>query len=139
MRDLSVAAKQQSSLELWDSQDRYELVVSDLVLAEASAGDAQAAAARRAWLTNLPILPIGTEAQEIADALVAKGAMPAAALQEIWQIKDAAYDQAGRNSQRFVEQLRQRSAQLRQGLTVKEWPASAPLAASITARNVLPS
>jgi hypothetical protein len=62
MRDLSVAAKQQSSLELWDSQDRYELVVSDLMLAEASAGDAQAAAARRAWLTNLPILPIGTKA-----------------------------------------------------------------------------
>jgi hypothetical protein len=58
-------------------------VVSGLVLAEASAGDAQAAAARRAWLTDLPILPIGTEAQEIADALVAKGAMPAAALQEL--------------------------------------------------------
>jgi hypothetical protein len=64
---------------------------------------------------------------------------PDAVLQEIWQIKDAAYDQAGRNSQRFVDQLRQRSAQLRQGLKLKEWPASVPLAAGITARNVLPN
>ena len=92
-RDLSVAAKQQSSLELWDSQDRYELVVSDLVLAEASAGDAQAAAARRAWLTDLPILPIGTEAQQIADALVAKGAMPAAAFADALHIGIAASQQ----------------------------------------------
>ena len=34
-RDLNVAARQQSSLELWDSQNRYELVVPDSVLSEA--------------------------------------------------------------------------------------------------------
>ncbi len=54
---------------------------------------------------------------------------PDAVLQEVWQIKDAAYAQAGNNSQRFVEQLRQRSEQLRQGLGLKEWTVSAPLAA----------
>ena len=62
---------------------------------------------------------------------------PDSVLQEIWQIKDAAYEQAGRNSQRFVEQLRQRSEQLRQGLNVKAWPAAAPLPTGTTATSVL--
>jgi predicted nucleic acid-binding protein len=78
-RDLNVAARQQSSMDLWESQDRYELVVSDLVLSEASAGDPKAAATRRAWLTHLFVLPVDKDAQAVADALVAKGAMPAAA------------------------------------------------------------
>lgn len=89
-RDLNVAARQQSSIELWESQDRYELVISDLVLSEASAGDAQAAAARRAWLTNLFVLPIDADAQAVADALVAKGAMPAAAYADALHIGIAA-------------------------------------------------
>ncbi len=39
---------------------------------------------------------------------------PDAVLQEIWQIKDTAFDAVGRDSQRFVAQLRARSAQLRE-------------------------
>jgi predicted nucleic acid-binding protein len=89
-RDLNVAARQQSSLELWESQDRYELVISDLVLSEASSGDAQAAAGRRAWLARLFILPIDPDAQLVADALVAKGAMPAAAYADALHIGIAA-------------------------------------------------
>lgn len=89
-RDLNVAARQQSSVELWDCQDRYELVVSDLVLSEASAGDAQAAAGRRAWLTHLFVLSIQPNAQSIADALVAKGAMPVAAYADALHIGIAA-------------------------------------------------
>ena len=59
---------------------------------------------------------------------------PDAVLQEVWQIKDAAFKNVGNDSQRFVEQLRLRSAQLRQGLDLKEWQSpgqpSKPLAAS---------
>ena len=44
---------------------------------------------------------------------------PDTVLQEIWQIKDAAFEAAGRDSQRFVEQLRARSAQLREGCTLR--------------------
>jgi predicted nucleic acid-binding protein len=89
-RDLNVAARQQSSLELWESQDRYELVVSDLVLSEASAGDAHAAAARRAWLSGLLVLPVDDQAQTIADALVAKATMPANAYADALHIGIAA-------------------------------------------------
>lgn len=77
-------------MELWESQDLYELVVSDLVLSEASAGDAQAAAGRRAWLTGLLVLPVDATAQEVADALVAKGALPAAAYADALHIGIAA-------------------------------------------------
>ena len=92
-RDLNVAARQQSSLDLWDSQNRYELVVSDLVLSEASSGDAQAAAARRVWFTDLFVLPIHPDAQAIADALVVKGALPAAAYADALHIGIAASHQ----------------------------------------------
>ena len=44
---------------------------------------------------------------------------PDAVLQEIWQIKDAAFEAAGRDSQRFVQQLRARSAQLREGYALR--------------------
>ncbi len=44
---------------------------------------------------------------------------PDAVLQEIWQIKDAAFDAVGGDSQRFVAQLRARSAQLREGLALR--------------------
>jgi hypothetical protein len=64
---------------------------------------------------------------------------PDAVLQEVWKIKDAAYAQAGSDSQRFVDQLRQRSEQLRQGLGLKEWTISAPAPADSAAPPVLPS
>ena len=60
------------------------------MLSEASAGDAQAAAGRRAWLTGLLVLPVGATAQEVADALVAKGALPAAAYADALHIGIAA-------------------------------------------------
>ena len=51
---------------------------------------AHVAASRRVWLTGLFILPIGPDAQGIADALVAKGAMPAAAFADALHIGIAA-------------------------------------------------
>lgn len=89
-RDLSVAARQQSSHELWKSQDRLELVISDLVLSEAAAGDQSAAAQRREWLQHLHVLDINEEAQSVADALIAQGALPAAAYPDALHIAIAA-------------------------------------------------
>ena len=89
-RDLAVASRQQSSLQLWDSQDRYELVISDLVLAEAASGDAVAAQTRRAWIDKFLVLPIDDDAQAVADALVAFGALPASAYADALHIGIAA-------------------------------------------------
>ena len=92
-RDLTVASRQQSSLQLWDSQDRYELVISDLVLAEASSGDAVAAQTRRAWIDKFLVLPIDDDAQAVADALVAFAALPASAYADALHIGIAASHQ----------------------------------------------
>jgi predicted nucleic acid-binding protein len=89
-RDLGIAARQQSSMDLWESQDRYSLLISDLVLSEAAAGDANAASSRKAWLVDLPILSVDEEAQRIADALVESAAMPAAAYADALHIGIAA-------------------------------------------------
>lgn len=64
---------------------------------------------------------------------------PDAVLQEIWQIKDAAYKNAQGNSQRFVEQLRLRSAQLRLGLDLKEMNMPMRSSASLAARSQSPN
>ena len=45
-RDIVRAAHQQITLEWWEQRDRFELFVSEAVLAEARRGD-QAAASRR--------------------------------------------------------------------------------------------
>ncbi|MEW6252077.1 MAG: type II toxin-antitoxin system VapC family toxin [Planctomycetota bacterium] len=81
-RDLVRAAQQQITREWWAVRGRYELFVSELVLAEASAGDAAAAAARLGVLEGVPVLGIGPEADALAEALVAKLAIPAAALRD---------------------------------------------------------
>lgn len=58
---------------------------------------------------------------------------PDAVLQEVWQIKDAAYEKAGRNADRFIEELRQRSAELRRGLHLQELqtPVRAPSSSGV--------
>jgi hypothetical protein len=63
---------------------------------------------------------------------------PDAILQEVWQIKDAAYKDAQGNSQRFIDQLRLRSVELRRGLDLKELEVSAQSSAQLTARPQLP-
>jgi predicted nucleic acid-binding protein len=89
-RDLGIAARRQSSMDLWESQDRYSLFISDLVLSEAAAGDVSAASSRKAWLVDLPILSVDEEAQRIADALVESAAMPATAYADALHIGIAA-------------------------------------------------
>ena len=42
-----------------------------------------------------------------------------AVLQEVWRVKDAAFEAAGHDAKRFVNELRERSAQLREGLHLR--------------------
>lgn len=89
-RDLSLAARQQSALALWDAQSRYTLLISDLVLMEAQAGDAQAAAARLACLEGLAILPLDDDAKSLAAELLARRALPEKAYADALHIGIAA-------------------------------------------------
>ncbi|WP_437963709.1 type II toxin-antitoxin system VapC family toxin [Sorangium sp. So ce260] len=75
-RDLIQAAHQQLTIEWWAGRNRFELVVSDAVLAEASRGDPSAAARRLAAAEGLPVLSATTEAQAVARRLLETAAMP---------------------------------------------------------------
>jgi hypothetical protein len=76
--DLIVAARQKITRDWWQvAPAKYDLVASDQVFDEATAGDPQAVQDRLKVLRPLPLLAISAEAQELAKALVAQGAVPA--------------------------------------------------------------
>ncbi len=82
-RDLLVAAHQQLTVAWWDEQrTRYELFTSQVVLAEAHAGDPEAAQRRLAVLERLPLLDVSDAAITLATLLVTRQALPAQAAQD---------------------------------------------------------
>lgn len=77
-RDLRVAAWQQTTLQWWEQErPKYELFTSELVLAEARGGDADAADRRLAVLAPLPLLSVTYDAKDLAGRLIAEGGIPA--------------------------------------------------------------
>ncbi len=74
----AVLVRQQSTREWWRSAaTRYHLYVSDLVIAECSDGDADAAQERLAVIDGIDILRTTEVAKELAAALIAAHAVPA--------------------------------------------------------------
>ncbi len=72
--DLIVAARQKITRDWWrNAPAKYDLIVSDVVLREASTGDPQAVQDRLASLKGLPILPPSQAAQDLADAFSGAG------------------------------------------------------------------
>jgi len=72
-----VAGRQKITRDWWQYAPRtFDLVVSELVQREATAGDPQAVGDRLEALKNLPILAINRRAMDFAQALVARGAVP---------------------------------------------------------------
>lgn len=77
-RDLRVAAWQQITTQWWEQEkSKYELFISELVLAEAAAGDPSAAQKRIDKLDGIPYLKVSDEAKVLAARLIAHGGMPA--------------------------------------------------------------
>jgi hypothetical protein len=76
-RDLLLAACQQVTRDWWqDHRARYELFASQLVVAEAAAGDPELAKKLLAYLEGIPELQVTTEVGDLARALVTEGAFP---------------------------------------------------------------
>jgi hypothetical protein len=75
--DLIIAARQKITREWWrNAPTKYELIVSDVVMREASTGDPQAVQDRLAVLQSMPKLAITQEAEDLAKALMLQGAVP---------------------------------------------------------------
>lgn len=90
-RNTRVAAFQQATHE-WFSTKRaaFDLFVSDLVVEEASAGDASYAQARLAAMKPFPRLLIAPEARTLAPFVLKSGNLPPDALADALHISVAA-------------------------------------------------
>ena len=89
-RDVVVAAHQQITLAWWATRDRYDLFVSEAVLAEAGGGDPLAAQRRLSALANLPVLTITGEVGGLAVCFVDEGALPRRAFVDAVHVAAAA-------------------------------------------------
>ena len=82
-RDMVVAAYQEITREWWRAApDRFDLVASALVVAEAGAGDPDAARARIEALEAVTLLDAGPDAESLAHTLVELGAVPRQAVDD---------------------------------------------------------
>ena len=77
-RDLQATAWQQTTVQWWEQErTKLDLFTSELVLAEASAGDADAAQKRLFALNALPLLSVTDDAKALANRLLTDGGIPA--------------------------------------------------------------
>lgn len=76
-RDLVIAGYQQITHDWWrNAAHRFELVISELVISEARAGDAVAARDRLAALEEATLLDATEMAEELAGYLIKSGTIP---------------------------------------------------------------
>ena len=79
-RDLITAAHQQVTHAWWEARGpEFELLVSQLVLDEAAAGDPDVAQRRLALLRDVPVLEIDQQVEDVARALIDGVGLPARA------------------------------------------------------------
>lgn len=90
-RDLLTAACQQITAQWWeDKRKEYDLFTSELVIAEARAGDPDVAAKRLKLLREVSELKITDIVRQIAATLVSRGAFPGKAQADALHIAIAA-------------------------------------------------
>ena len=88
---LVMAANQQVTREWWDDRrGEFELYCSELVVAEASAGDPEAATRRLAVIQDIPLLAGSELADELARALLSEVPLPTKAAADALHIAIAA-------------------------------------------------
>lgn len=82
-RDVVIAGHQKITRDWWRTcRDRFDLVASQLVIQEASAGDPQAAQERIERLTTLTLLEVTDEAVSLAQEPLTTGAVPEKAAED---------------------------------------------------------
>jgi hypothetical protein len=89
--DPTIAALQIQAREWWLIQrPKFTLVTSQLVIREASAGDAAAAADQLQMLAGLPLVPIDKAVEQVAAELIARSLIPATAAADALHVAAAA-------------------------------------------------
>ena len=82
-RDLVQAAHQQITHEWWNNErQNFDLCISQIVLDEAAAGDADAAQRRLAFVRDLPLLDLTGAVNVVAKAIMSSGLLPGKATRD---------------------------------------------------------
>ena len=81
-RDVVVAGHQRTTLEWWRARNRFEMVISQIVLDEAGAGGPELAQQRLSLLRDLPILDVTESAVALAESLVETAIIPRIAAED---------------------------------------------------------
>ena len=82
-RDVVIAGHQKITRDWWQTcRKRFDVVASQLVVREASAGDSRAAQERIEKLTTLTLLEVMEEAVSLAQELLSTGAVPEKAAED---------------------------------------------------------
>lgn len=90
-RDIVVAGHQQVTRDWWKSRnDRFDVLASELVVQEASAGDEEAARDRLEVLAGLNLLEMSTDALALAARLLESGTIPQEAADDAMHLAIAA-------------------------------------------------
>lgn len=90
--DIVTAAHQLLTHQWWDNErSKYELVVSQYVIDEASAGDPTLAADRLSVLAGIPRLPGDPEIDRIADEIMSRAILPPKAAVDALHIASVAH------------------------------------------------
>jgi len=93
-RDLVQAARQQLTREWWETERRhYDLCISQMVLDEVAAGDAEAAQRRLAVIADLPLLDLTLAVEALAEKIMQSGLLPASASRDAVHIAVTAVHQ----------------------------------------------
>ena len=87
-----IASLQQQARDWWQfERQQFELVTSQLVITEASAGDQDAARDRLNLLNGIPLVPITVDVRAIANALISSSMMPPKAAADALHVAAAAF------------------------------------------------
>lgn len=90
-RDIQTAALQQQAHDWWEQErPKFDLVTSQLVIAEASAGDAAAVAERLKLLHGISFVDIGEPAKKLAEKIITLHLMPQKAAADALHVAAAA-------------------------------------------------
>ena len=77
-RDIVITARQAITETWWHEQRaKFDLYISSLVVQEIERGDAEVASKRLNAVENIPLVATSSEAQNLAQDLLAQGAVPA--------------------------------------------------------------
>ena len=90
-RDIQTAALQQQARDWWNiERPNFDLVTSQLVLTEASAGDPTAVADRLKMLNGIPLVDVDANAENLAAKILAAHLMPKKAAADALHVAAAA-------------------------------------------------